>query len=65
MTIQLRIQSDLSDATISELPVACTGSLAKCNEYATSRGYTFRTRRGMMFGGYFAHPSTGVCLYLT
>lgn len=61
----LRMLSTLmGDLDLHQLPIVYTGSLVGCADYAAQHGYVWR-RDCSLFGGYYAHPPSGVCLFIT
>jgi hypothetical protein len=54
----------MGDLEVHQLPIVYTGSLVGCADYATQHGYEWR-RDSNVFGGYYAHPPSGVCLFIT
>lgn len=51
--------------TYSDLPAVFQGSTEQCVQYCESlNGYKWKSDSNI-FGGYYAHPETGNCLFFT
>lgn len=64
-TFELRLLCEIREYNILELPIVFTGTWTECFNYAELHGYKIVYKLGMLFNGYFAHPETKACLFIT
>ncbi len=62
---KLRLLDFVGDYKVHELPVWYEGPYSCLRYHAENAGYKFKPVSGYIYGGYFAHPETGDCLFIT